>query len=170
MKARRSSSAGALPEGSDKQVKTGDQDVEPLRKRCKNTLYVSSVTLSASGLQPLARLITTIVNPLYNAHSEDARVARSPTAVLRYDQENALPKFLEPLVATVSILGDVRTLERSGFVADFDRFRKAITQTHERTLTESDEPAAKSFELVVGLLHYRQPSMGWHVHWPGSLA
>ena len=100
------------PEGAelkDRQVKDGNQEVQALRKRCKqNTLFVAASVLCTPGLQIQVRLITVLANPICNQHSENARQSRAPEDVLLFYLGAAKGDYEKPLKEMCRLLQDPR--------------------------------------------------------------
>ena len=83
-KEAKSEGAAALEEGDDARVRTGNEIVKSLRKKTKNTLFCASAIMAIDNLQTLTRLIFCLCNPVYNAHSENARSVRAPGATVAW--------------------------------------------------------------------------------------
>eukprot|EP00974_Lingulodinium_polyedra_P062025 5987892-Lingulodinium_polyedra.AAC.1 len=75
---------GATAETKAGGVKHGEDEIQALRKKCRNTMYVATAILSMPGLQGHVALITAFCQPIYNAHSRHASEARGPQEVLAY--------------------------------------------------------------------------------------
>eukprot|EP00974_Lingulodinium_polyedra_P037755 3621743-Lingulodinium_polyedra.AAC.1 len=70
--------AGPVAESGAGGVKEGNKEIEELRRKCKNTLFVACAVLSMPGLQNPTRLITAFCQPVFSAHSSHARDCREP--------------------------------------------------------------------------------------------
>ena len=159
-------------ETADRAVKRGNKELEELRRRCKNTLYVCAAILCRDNLQSIIRLLYTFLTPLWTAHSDNARRIRAPEDALAFYVEQSKFGFMQPLEDTISLLHDPLTLRHVGFTMTFSLFKKAaLSDTLAAQLDAEDSLAKQAVELVVHLVRFRCSSMSWHSStWPGLLA
>eukprot|EP00974_Lingulodinium_polyedra_P086670 8401239-Lingulodinium_polyedra.AAC.1 len=92
-----SSSEAKQEDQGNKEVRRGEDILKSLRRKCKNSLFVAASILSRPELQTKTTLCLVFCSPLYEAHSQHAKDARAPEAVLSFYLQAALQAFLQPL-------------------------------------------------------------------------
>ena len=62
-------------------MRVEDEDMEKLRKRCGNTMYVAAAIYCTGGLRRFARMAQALTEPACTAHNDNERTIReSPRA------------------------------------------------------------------------------------------
>ena len=92
-----SSSGGIAGEPESRAVPQSNVDVDALRKKCRNTLFVAAELLAQPDLQVLARLIYLVGAPFYDSHSYNAGVAKGEAGTLDFYVSAACGAWAAPI-------------------------------------------------------------------------
>ena len=148
-----------------------DKEVQELRGKSQNTLFLAAEVLAREGLQSLVRLVVALVNPIFDEHSQNAREIRGPEASRAWYLEAAKGRHLEVLGQVAKALEEVPTLEALGYDCHFDPARAKHLALGHPDVVKDDLQAAQASTLLCHILAARAASMTWHTEgYPGRIA
>ena len=151
-------------------VKRGKEELQELRKLCRNAMFVAVAVLCRDGLRQTVKIMAFLLRALWNAHTEAARTVRAPMAAERFYAEQAAGTPFQTLEETCSVLQRIELLNEMSFAVDFYRVPPNIAIDSELVAAQ-DGHARVALDIVVNLLRERLGSMLWNCHyWLGLLA
>ena len=163
--------AAAQAADAEGSVPGGEQDLQQLRKKCKNNLFLAGSITSNERVAQLARMHFAVMEPVFTAHSENARVQRPPLESLNYYLEQSQGAFMDILRRTAQVLEDPDKLMLCGLHVDKGVLPPVeVLKQNTNFLQEQDAMARQCFSLTTALIHTRLMSQAWHSDgWPGML-
>ena len=154
-------------------VKSGNDMLKDLYKKCANSLHVCGSILGMECLQTKCNGIYAAGKPYYDSHSAHARDLRGPVPMMSYYGLQSRYAYLTDVAKSLGVLNDIEVLRVVGFDTEsggdsIDRSSgEAETDPH---VLHQNDLAVFLVKVTLNMAHFRINSMSWHSEcWPGLL-
>ena len=112
------SSSDAAACQDDTAVAAGEKDLQVMRKKCKNTLFLAGAIMAHDRVHPLMKMHFAVLEPTFSQHSEQARVQRSPEESLQHYMRQTQGCYMDTLHKTCEVLSQPNKLAFFGLHVD----------------------------------------------------
>ena len=149
----------------------GNDEIQQLRKSCRNTLFVALNIMCKDGMHLLVLLILELVRPFWTEHSSDARHCRDPQKTIELYVAAVQESHMSTVNRCASLLMNLPVLTRIGFNITFGLGLAKGLKVSDDLVHAQSVHALQAVNQFYSLAYHRITSMLWHCAcWPGRLA